>query len=134
MLIRASCPRCFVELQVPAEAQGRQLRCTQCGNVFLLDGAAEPAEVLPAGPGDLRRPIVRQTYGTPAISLGACQQCHRNVPTWRVGFHQHIGAVVLMFHRQINGKLCRECVDKYFWEYTLITLFAGWWGLISFFV
>jgi hypothetical protein len=34
---------------------------------------------------------------------------------------------------RIRGWLCRRCIDKHFWEYTLTTLFLGWWGVISFF-
>jgi hypothetical protein len=34
----------------------------------------------------------------------------------------------------MKGELCRSCSRKYFWDYTLITLVAGWWGVISAFI
>jgi hypothetical protein len=39
----------------------------------------------------------------------------------------------MFFHKRIGGLLCRDCVDKYFKEYTLTTLLFGWWGVISVF-
>jgi hypothetical protein len=66
--------------------------------------------------------------------LGICQACGRKSRTVHVTFRQHIGAVVVMFQRKIDGNLCQECMGKFFREYTTTTLFAGWWGLISFFM
>jgi len=34
----------------------------------------------------------------------------------------------------MEGNLCKTCIRKIFWEYTLVTLFVGWWGVISFIV
>jgi hypothetical protein len=62
-----------------------------------------------------------------------CQSCGAHGPTHRVFFVQHIGAVVLYFHKRISGDLCRGCVNKYFTEYFFVTLFLGWWGVVSFF-
>jgi hypothetical protein len=39
----------------------------------------------------------------------------------------------MFFHKRIGGLFCRDCVDKYFKEYTLTTLLFGWWGVISVF-
>jgi hypothetical protein len=39
----------------------------------------------------------------------------------------------MFFHKRIGGFFCRDCVDKYFREYTLTTLLFGWWGVISVF-
>ena len=64
----------------------------------------------------------------------SCQSCNANVPTKHVVFLQNIGAFFMRFHKRCEGNLCKSCVSKYFWEYTLITLFFGWWGVISFFV
>ncbi len=63
-----------------------------------------------------------------------CQSCHRHGPTRNTWFIQNIGVVVAWFHKTVRGELCRTCIDKYFWEYTLISFFFGWWGIISFFV
>jgi hypothetical protein len=60
-----------------------------------------------------------------------CQSCGIEAPTQKVLFVQHIGAIVMFFHKRIGGLFCRNCVNKYFGEYTLTTLFLGWWGIIS---
>jgi hypothetical protein len=62
-----------------------------------------------------------------------CQSCGIEAPTRKVLFVRHIGAVVMFFHKRIGGELCRNCVNRYFREYTLTTLFLGWWGIISMF-
>src|SRR6267142_2755564 len=62
-----------------------------------------------------------------------CQSCGTEAPTRKVLFVQHIGAVVMFFHRRVGGLLCRNCVTKYFTQYFFVTLFLGWWGLISVF-
>src|SRR6185295_6268868 len=63
-----------------------------------------------------------------------CQVCGAFGPTKKVLFIQHIGAIILMFNKHISGYMCRKCIDKYFWEYTLMTLFLGWWGMVSLFL
>jgi hypothetical protein len=63
-----------------------------------------------------------------------CQSCGAAAPTKYVEFYQNIGLVLLRLHNSVKGRLCRSCIRKYFWEYTLITAVAGWWGVISFFV
>jgi len=62
-----------------------------------------------------------------------CQSCGVEAPTRRVFFVQHIGAIVMFFHRRIGGLFCRNCVNKYFTQYFLVTLTLGWWGIISVF-
>ena len=62
-----------------------------------------------------------------------CQSCGVEAPTQHVVFYQNIGALVMRFQKKIEGNLCKSCIHKYFWEFTLITLFLGWWGVISFF-
>ena len=60
-----------------------------------------------------------------------CQSCGVEAPTQKVLFVQHIGAIVMFFHKRIGGLFCRNCVKKYFNEYFFITLVLGWWGIIS---
>jgi hypothetical protein len=62
-----------------------------------------------------------------------CQSCGVEAPTRKVLFVQHIGAVVMFFHKRIGGLFCRNCVNKYFSQYFLTTLALGWWGVISVF-
>jgi hypothetical protein len=61
-----------------------------------------------------------------------CQACGVEAPTRYVAFYQNIGALVMRFGKSIQGQLCKSCIHKYYWEFTGITLVAGWWGLISF--
>lgn len=63
-----------------------------------------------------------------------CESCGAQAETRYVDFHQHIGLVVLMLHSSVKGELCRECVGQNFWTTTGITLVAGWWGCVSFFI
>jgi hypothetical protein len=66
--------------------------------------------------------------------MNYCQACGANAPTRYVAFYQNIGLLVLRLHKSVEGELCKACVHKYFWELTMITLVAGWWGLISFII
>ena len=61
-----------------------------------------------------------------------CHVCGVRADTRRVTLQQNIGALVVRFPRRLEGELCRNCIDSYFWKYTLTTFFLGWWGVISF--
>src|SRR5450759_3335079 len=63
-----------------------------------------------------------------------CQACGCYGDTRYVELFQNVGGLVMRFSKSIKGNLCRACISKYFWELTLVTLFAGWWGVISFIV
>src|SRR5438874_1688311 len=63
-----------------------------------------------------------------------CQACGVEAPTKYVEFYYNIGALVLRFSKSIKGSLCKSCIHKYFWQFTLIDLTAGWWGMISFII
>jgi hypothetical protein len=67
------------------------------------------------------------------VQAPGCLACGRGVPTKNVTLWQNIGVIVMRFHKRIEGNLCRECIDKYFWQYQMTTFFLGWWGVISFF-
>jgi hypothetical protein len=60
-----------------------------------------------------------------------CQVCGVEAPTRYVAFYQNIGALVMRFSKSIEGNLCKSCIHKYFWEFTTINFFLGWWGMIS---
>jgi hypothetical protein len=134
MPIRAQCSHCSTECQVPDDAAGTIITCFRCGEPFVVQAdpfaafATNREPVLDVLPAD------SDPWGGLARKGSICQGCHREAPTARVTFHQHTGAVVLMFHRHITANLCQECIDRYFKEYSLHTLLLGWWGLISFFV
>ncbi len=63
-----------------------------------------------------------------------CQSCGVEAPTKYVAFYQNIGALVVRFSKSVKGDLCKSCIHRYFWQFTGVNLFLGWWGYISFFV
>jgi hypothetical protein len=70
---------------------------------------------------------------TAAAAAGCCQSCGRRAPTKKVEFMRNIGALVIRFSKVVRGELCKRCASKFYWEFTLVTLVGGWWGVISFF-
>lgn len=63
-----------------------------------------------------------------------CQICGSLAPTKQVEFNQNVGYVLARSYSSIKGRLCKNCINKEFKKRTLITLFFGWWGTISFFI
>jgi hypothetical protein len=60
-----------------------------------------------------------------------CQSCGAEAPLKQVSFHQNVGLLIVRFHSHVTGQLCRRCIDREFWQRTLVTLFFGPWGIIS---
>ena len=67
------------------------------------------------------------------IVRAPCQLCGEDRPLKHVTLMQNIGLLVVRFPKTVSGLLCKQCISSTFWSYTLITLFLGWWGVISFF-
>lgn len=63
-----------------------------------------------------------------------CDSCGDTGATKHVAFYQNVGLVIMRQSKTVEGNLCKACIDRVFWRFTLITLVFGWWGLISFFV
>jgi hypothetical protein len=63
-----------------------------------------------------------------------CQSCGAIGETKYVELYQNIGVLVMRLHKSIKGRLCKNCIDHYFWEFTGKTIILGWWGVISFIV
>lgn len=61
-----------------------------------------------------------------------CVVCREHLPTKRISFEQNIGMLFVRRGKVLKGSLCRHCINRYFREYTIITLTLGWWGTISF--
>jgi hypothetical protein len=40
--------------------------------------------------------------------------------------------IAVFRYRTLKGTFCKPCIAHYFWEYSLVTLALGWWGVISF--
>lgn len=62
---------------------------------------------------------------------GVCHACGIRAATRYVEFRQNIGALVVRYHKSVKGTLCKSCINRYFLEFTGVTLVLGWWGLIS---
>jgi len=61
-----------------------------------------------------------------------CQACKLEVPETRnVTFYQNIGVLIIRFPSSVEGHFCKACIHYLFWKMTLVSLVAGWWGLIS---
>jgi len=95
---------------------------------FKADGSGQK---LSSGYIDWVRHLGRIEMNTTA---SCCQTCQRNAPVKYVEFYQNIGAVIMRFHKSIKANMCKSCIHKYFWQYTLTTLAIGWLGYISIFV
>jgi hypothetical protein len=62
-----------------------------------------------------------------------CQLCGVIAPLKYIEFYANIGMLVARRQLSIKGRLCKNCINKYFWKYTVTNIFLGWWGVISFF-
>jgi hypothetical protein len=60
-----------------------------------------------------------------------CQLCGVQAATRHVVFYQNIGALIMRFHKSIEGELCKTCIHEQFWMFTLVNVTLGWWGIIS---
>lgn len=63
-----------------------------------------------------------------------CENCGVSAPTKYVEFYETVGAIFFRFSRSAKGKLCKPCINYYFWNFTGKTIILGWWGIISFFL
>jgi len=63
-----------------------------------------------------------------------CKCCGAEAPTKYIEFYQNIGALFIRHHKRMKGNLCKDCINEYFWRFTLISLTLGWWGFTSFFL
>jgi len=61
-----------------------------------------------------------------------CQTCGELTQTRPVIFRQNVGVFFRRYTRRLEGYLCADCVEKYFWQFSGVTLLFGWWGVISF--
>lgn len=67
-------------------------------------------------------------------STAFCQACGLENPTRFVDFRQQIGLLVIRLQKRVRANLCKRCINKVFWPFTLITALLGWWGIISLFM
>lgn len=60
-----------------------------------------------------------------------CSYCGRVVATRFMSFSKHFGMIIMMRTEDTSGHFCWRCMQVLYVENTLITLIAGWWGVIS---
>lgn len=105
-----TCKKCNAEVDTDAKF------CTQCGSATETD--TQPGSV-------------DQYF---ANKENICQACGRVAPEVKyVELYQNIGMLITRHQKSIEGKLCKQCISEYFWKFTGVTVFFGWWGAISFF-
>jgi hypothetical protein len=75
------------------------------------------------------------TWNNPDMSATGlpCTSCERE-PATRVAIRRHQGMIFLQRFFKVKEPLCRECGMRLLKDWTLRTLWQGWWGYISFFV
>ncbi len=72
---------------------------------------------------------------TPSNEISnTCQYCGLPAQTKYVEFYENVGALVIRYHRSVKARLCKHCIDTFFWNYTGKTMLLGWWGIISFII
>lgn len=64
-------------------------------------------------------------------SMGRCQVCGNMRQTSPVTFHRNIGMLVVRQTRSIQGNMCKTCLGKKFWDFTVKNIVFGPWGVIS---
>ena len=64
---------------------------------------------------------------------GSCQVCGEWTPTRQTRLGYNVGMIVMRRVVEIDGLLCRGCIEKKYWEFNGKLLLFGWWGVIPFF-
>jgi hypothetical protein len=66
--------------------------------------------------------------------VGRCTHCGLQAEVDDVTIMQIVGLVIVFQWKKMGGSWCRRCTDKELVPATLLSMFMGWWGLISFFL
>jgi hypothetical protein len=64
-------------------------------------------------------------------SIGRCQVCGSMRQTSPVTFHRNVGMLVVRQTRMIQANMCKTCLGKKFWDFTVKNIVFGPWGVIS---
>ncbi|MFA4998602.1 MAG: zinc ribbon domain-containing protein [Candidatus Paceibacterota bacterium] len=138
------CPNCGKQISNDSKF------CIFCGKEFLVESVVGPVSKPVSEDGYVKvfnheqddflvepvvEPIIKDG-NVKAFNRGYdyCQVCGDYAPTKYVEFYQNIGMFLARQSKSIKGKLCKNCINKNFGDFTLTTLFLGWWGIISFFL
>jgi hypothetical protein len=68
-----------------------------------------------------------------AAAEATCSVCGA-APAAAISIRRHVGMILLQKFVKLRTPLCRDCGKQAVKEFTLQTLWQGWWGYISFFV
>ncbi|MFI4855082.1 MAG: hypothetical protein ACIAQF_08920 [Phycisphaerales bacterium JB065] len=63
-----------------------------------------------------------------------CQGCGREAKLARFTQRKQIGLIIARLYSEDRRLLCAPCMSRVYRSMTGVTLVAGWWGIISFFV
>jgi len=63
--------------------------------------------------------------------ISPCDRCGGLAETRLVAYRETVGIGILRMESCTEGAFCSACEHETFWHATLVTLFAGWWGLMS---
>jgi len=64
-------------------------------------------------------------------SMGKCQICGTVRETSAVTFHRNVVMLVLRQTHRLTGNMCKTCIGKKYWDFTVKNLLLGPWGMIS---
>jgi hypothetical protein len=101
---------------------------------FAPAAAPAVAPALAAAPAPAIAPALVAPPAPAPVRGTVCRSCGVEGPVRLVTFRQNMGLLIVRRSRSIRGNLCKHCAHDYFWQFTTVTLFMGWWGVISFFV
>jgi len=62
-----------------------------------------------------------------------CEVCGQSAELKHTKLYENIGMIVMRKARVVEGKLCKNCINYFFWTLTGRAMVLGWWGVISFF-
>lgn len=60
-----------------------------------------------------------------------CHSCYRFTKVIHTSFRKNIGMLIARSYQKVEGNLCNECIERFFWSFTMKTVLFGWWGIIS---
>lgn len=74
------------------------------------------------------------TYPTPSIApvQPVCHLCLCG-PATVISVRRNVGMILMRRWVSYRAPLCREHALKAVWDFTLLTMWQGWWGVISFY-
>jgi hypothetical protein len=79
----------------------------------------------------LEEEVIGAASAIGSVAPPKCQVCGARAQTMKVDLHRNIGLLVIRLGARMNGWLCKACIRRTFWKFTLVNVTLGWWGFIS---